>query len=101
MSEIEELREDDLNTEIDLDEGDLTLETPASPLNLNKNDRSLAELSRWHQLGRIVIDPEWQRKYVWDNKRASRLIESFLIDLPIPVIYLAINESGKYEVYCQ
>ncbi|MCY0914897.1 GmrSD restriction endonuclease domain-containing protein [Massilia antarctica] len=98
MSEIEELREDDLNTEIDLDEGDLTLETPASPLNLNKNDRNLAELSRWHQLGRIVIDPEWQRKYVWDNKRASRLIESFLIDLPIPVIYLAINESGKYEV---
>jgi 5-methylcytosine-specific restriction endonuclease McrA len=98
MNEVDEVREDDANSDIGLDEGDLTLDTPSGPLNLNKNDRSLAELSRWHQRGRIIIDPEWQRKYVWDNKRASRLIESFLIDLPIPVIYLAINENGQYEV---
>ena len=71
---------------------------PPPKIHLGKEDRSLSEFHRWFNKGRIIIDPEWQRKYVWDRKRASRLIESFLIDLPIPVIYLAINEDGKYEV---
>ena len=63
-----------------------------------KNNRSLAEFHRWYQKGKLIVDPEWQRRYVWDTKRASRLIESFLIDLPIPVVYLAGTEEGKYEV---
>jgi uncharacterized protein with ParB-like and HNH nuclease domain len=63
-----------------------------------KNDRSLAELERWFRDGRLVLDPEWQRNYVWTSKAASRLIESFLIDLPVPVIYLARDAQGTYEV---
>lgn len=81
-----------------LDEGELTIDATKASINLAKNDRSLAEFHRWYQKGRIIVDPEWQRKYVWDRKRASRLIESFLIDLPVPVIYLAVNDEGKYEV---
>ena len=78
------------------DEGDLQVElTPPTSINLNKNDRSLSEFHRWFRGGRIIIDPEWQRKYVWDRRRASKLIESFLIDLPVPVIYLAINDEGN------
>lgn len=80
------------------DEGDLRLEPPTGTVNLAKNDRSLSEFHRWHQRGRIVVDPEWQRRYVWDRKRASRLIESFLIELPVPVIYLATNQDNQYEV---
>jgi len=84
--------------EIDgLDEGELNVEKD-SKISLQKNDRSLAEFARWNKNGRMIVDPEWQRKYVWDKNRASRLIESFLIDLPIPVIYLALNEEDKYEV---
>ena len=79
-------------------EGDLKIEGDTPPMNLQKNDRSLAELHRWKTKGRLIVDPEWQRQYVWDRKRASRLIESFLIQLPVPVIYLGINESGRYEV---
>ncbi len=81
-----------------LDEGELSIDATKASINLAKNDRSLAEFHRWYQKGRIIVDPEWQRKYVWDRKRASRLIESFLIDLPVPVIYLAVNDDGKYEV---
>lgn len=79
------------------DEGDLRLTEKAS-ISLDKNDRSLSEFHRWYTRGRLIVDPEWQRQYVWDSKRASRLIESFLIDLPVPVVYLAINEDNKYEV---
>lgn len=89
--------EEDLEIEC-LDEGDLLVDGAHASISLSKNDRSLSEFHRWHQKGRIIVDPEWQRKYVWDRKRASRLIESFLIDLPVPVIYLAVNDDGKYEV---
>lgn len=79
------------------DEGDLNA-SPDSKIVLDKADRSLSELHRWHKTGRIIIDPEWQRNYVWDGSRASKLIESFLLDIPVPVVYLAKNDDSKYEV---
>ena len=39
------------------------------------------------QSGDIVI-PEYQRKYIWDQRRASRFVESLLLDLPVPGIFL-------------
>ncbi len=80
------------------DEGDLEVDLQAPGIIIEKNDRSLAEFHRWYKSGRLIIDPEWQRQYVWDRRRASKLIESILIDVPIPVIYLAKNVEGKYEV---
>ncbi|PPJ64786.1 hypothetical protein CUN59_02955 [Cuspidothrix issatschenkoi CHARLIE-1] len=78
------------------DEGDSFLE-PQS-VSLEKSDRSLIEYHRWYRQKRLIINPEWQREYVWDVKKASKLIESFLIGLPVPVIYIAFNESGNREV---
>lgn len=80
------------------EEGDLEIALTGKSISLDKNDRSLSELQEWFKEGDLILDPEWQRQYVWTTKRASRLIESFLIGLPVPVIYLAINETGKYEV---
>lgn len=79
------------------DEGGLVIDTNEGVI-LEKNDRGLAEFHRWKQSGRLIVDPEWQRQYVWDRIRASKLIESFLYDIPVPVIYLAKNNDGKYEV---
>lgn len=82
-----------------LDEGELNPATsPHKKVVLDKADRSLSELHRWYKSGRIIIDPEWQRNYVWDLSRASKLIESFLLDIPVPVVYFAKTDSGKYEV---
>ncbi|MGO9923222.1 MAG: DUF262 domain-containing protein [Isosphaeraceae bacterium] len=80
-----------------MDEGDSEVQGNEG-VSIEKADRSLAELYRWHKNGRLIIDPEWQRSYVWDNKRASKLIESFLMDIPIPVVYLAKTDEGRYEV---
>jgi hypothetical protein len=80
------------------DEGELQLSSATRSVSPDKNDRSLTELHRWFQKGRLIIDPEWQREFVWDYKRGSRLIESFLIDLPVPVVYLAANSMGSFEV---
>jgi 5-methylcytosine-specific restriction endonuclease McrA len=81
-----------------MDEGELNPVAPTKKFILDKADRSLSELFRWYKSGRIIIDPEWQRNYVWDVPRASKLIESFLLDIPVPVIYLAKNAAGQYEV---
>jgi hypothetical protein len=88
------------NSEVDsLDEGELIpTNSPRKKVILDKADRSLSELHRWYKSGRIIIDPEWQRNYVWDLSRASKLIESFLLDIPVPVVYFAKTNSGKYEV---
>src|SRR5438105_4689374 len=32
--------------------------------------------------------PDFQRRYVWDIKKASKLIESFLLGLPVPGVFL-------------
>ena len=42
--------------------------------------------------------PEYQREFVWDNVRQSRFIESLMIGLPIPYIFMAETESGRYEI---
>jgi uncharacterized protein with ParB-like and HNH nuclease domain len=96
VEEIEPLSSDNL-VEAE-DEGEFSVDKPLATVTLEKFDRSLFELHRWYSVGRLIIDPEWQRRYVWDKKRASRLIESFLINLPIPVIYLAESGEAKYEV---
>lgn len=48
--------------------------------------------------GRISLNIAYQRKYVWDTGKSSRLIESLLLNVPIPVCYFAEDELGVYEV---
>ncbi len=49
------------------------------------------------QSGDITI-PEYQRKYVWDQKRASRFIESLLLELPVPGIYLYRDSASEKQL---
>ena len=46
----------------------------------------------------VVNIPGFQRNYVWDIKRASKLIESLLIGLPIPQIFLYEEKKNKFLV---
>ncbi len=57
-------------------------------------DFPLEMLSQKIEDGRIIIPP-FQRKYAWDQKRASKLIESFLLELPIPQIFLYEVRKSK------
>lgn len=45
-----------------------------------------------------LVKPELQRKYVWDKVEASRFIESILMGLPVPSIFLAKSGSQKLIV---
>lgn len=41
--------------------------------------------------------PDYQREFIWDEKQQSRFIESILLNLPIPYIFVADIGHGKYE----
>jgi uncharacterized protein with ParB-like and HNH nuclease domain len=45
-----------------------------------------------------IVIPKFQRKYVWTIKQASLLVESFLLGLPVPPIFLYVTEDNRYEL---
>ncbi len=53
--------------------------------------------SAWHA-GDLVLDPIFQRRKVWDDARASKLVESVVLEVPLPVFYLAESADGTREV---
>ncbi|WP_415975280.1 DUF262 domain-containing protein [Rhodococcus sp. 077-4] len=44
------------------------------------------------------LTPDFQRRHRWDDKRRSRLIESFMLNVPIPPIFLYESDLGQFEV---
>lgn len=50
------------------------------------------------QAAKYKRDPEYQRRHRWDNGRKSRLIESFLMNVPVPPIFLYEYELARFEV---
>lgn len=47
---------------------------------------------------RYKLDPEYQRRHRWSIERKSRLIESFLMNVPVPPVFLYERDLARYEV---
>jgi len=61
-------------------------------------DFTIRELQTMKLDGDLDLQPDYQRNFVIDKPKASRLIESILMDVPIPVIYLAEEKDGSFSV---
>jgi hypothetical protein len=61
-------------------------------------DYSVELLHSKKMTGDMDPNPSWQRNYVFDKKKASRLIESVLLDVPLPAVYLAEESDGTLSV---
>lgn len=48
--------------------------------------------------GKYKLTPEYQRRHRWDNDKKSKLIESFIMNVPIPPIFLYETDYSFYEV---
>ncbi|MFW3895959.1 DUF262 domain-containing protein [Pseudomonas bharatica] len=46
----------------------------------------------------IDVTPEYQRHFVWNQERQSQLIESILLGIPVPSLFMATNEDSSWEV---
>jgi hypothetical protein len=47
---------------------------------------------------RYKLDPQYQRRHRWSNERKSRLIESFLMNVPVPPVFLYERDLARFEV---
>jgi len=94
--------------EMEEDEGSATddVETEPDPemviahrrIFTDKLDPKIDDLHQDWKAGDLILDPKFQRRKVWDDSRCSRLIESALLEVPLPVFYLAENNDGTQEV---
>lgn len=68
-------------------------------LHQDRNDFTLPQVldfvegKKW-----MNIRPAYQRRLRWDRKKKSRLIESFLMNVPVPAIFLYEFDLNRYEV---
>lgn len=59
---------------------------------------SLGELTNLYKEGELIIRPAFQRLFRWDIEQKSKLVESILLGIPLPSIFVAQDESGRWEV---
>ncbi|MCC9155648.1 DUF262 domain-containing protein [Streptomyces parvulus] len=65
---------------------------------LQASDLSLETIATMVDSSAIDVGPQFQRRDRWDVSRQSALIESFLLNIPVPPVYLAEEEFGSYSV---
>lgn len=70
---------------------------PIDDLLIRKDSRTIFEIKRRLDAddSPYVLNPLFQRDFIWDEKKQSKLIESVLMRLPLPVFYFAETEDGK------
>jgi hypothetical protein len=65
---------------------------------LQSSDLSLETLAEMVSKKAIDIEPKYQRRERWSAEKQSALIESFILNVPIPPVYLAEDDYGNYSV---
>lgn len=64
----------------------------------DKKDYPLSTIKEMFDEGDIIPQPDYQRDYIMDNKKASKLIESVLLQIPIPTVYLCEEKDGTFSI---
>ncbi|MGN6422504.1 MAG: DUF262 domain-containing protein [Asticcacaulis sp.] len=59
---------------------------------------SIGEIVSMYDDSEIVVDPEFQRLFRWNSSQKSKLIESILLGIPIPSIFVFEKDDGKWEL---
>lgn len=77
--------------QIELDKARLSVKTDSYPM-------SIGELVSMYDDGELEIRPEFQRLFRWSLEQKSNFIESVLLGIPIPSIFVAQREDGVWEL---
>lgn len=74
------------------------IEAQRNLLSTDRLDLSFGEVMRMYQDGDIIIKPAFQRYFRWDIEQRTRFIESILLGIPIPPIFVAVDSKGVWEL---
>lgn len=67
-------------------------------LKADRLDMSLGEIINMYEEEALIISPEYQRSFRWERYQQSRFIESLLLGIPIPAIFVAEDSEGRWEL---
>lgn len=74
------------------------IDSMAKAIKTDNYPMSIGELANLYQEGDLKINPIYQRMFRWDITQQSALIESILLNIPIPPIYVYQNERGTWNL---
>ena len=92
------------NDNIDIDENiieDIEEEkdyNDQTPIDFVSFDKTIKDLKYMYTDGDLILQPDFQRQYVWNDKAATLFIDSLIRGVPIPNIFCSETEDGKWEV---
>lgn len=76
----------------------LSLEENVEKVHTQSLDISFNELLDMFTAGELDINPDYQRLFRWTQGAQSRFIESLLLEMPVPPIYVVEAEDGSYQL---
>ncbi|MBR4251479.1 MAG: DUF262 domain-containing protein [Kiritimatiellae bacterium] len=77
---------------------DLQISTMRNSLKADRLDMSFGEIIATYERGELIIDPEFQRLFRWKIDQRTRFLESILLGIPIPPVFVAEDQRGRWEL---
>ncbi|MGJ4907005.1 DUF262 domain-containing protein [Bradyrhizobium sp. HKCCYLS2033] len=71
---------------------------PLDDVMVRSETRTVSEIVKRIDRGRYVMNPDFQRDFVWSKEKQSKLIESCVMRIPLPVLYVAEADDGRVTV---
>lgn len=94
QSDIEPEKIEGLGEDEDASWGDYPIDTVL----IRNENRTVHDVLRRIEKGAFVMDPDFQRDFIWSEDKQSKLIESVLMRIPLPVFYLGEDNDGRMVV---
>ena len=71
---------------------------PIDTVLIRNESRTVHDVLRRVEKGAFIMHPDFQRDFIWPDDKQSKLIESVLMRIPLPVFYLAEDSVGRMIV---
>ena len=71
---------------------------PLDEMLIRSEHRTIQDVIRRIDQNRYIMDPDFQRDFIWHKDKQSKLIESVIMRIPLPVFYLAEDNEGRVVV---
>ncbi|OGH96097.1 MAG: hypothetical protein A2X43_10830 [Candidatus Margulisbacteria bacterium GWD2_39_127] len=79
--------------DIDIDNEELNINPLERRITHVTKTPTISSLHENYKDGDLILNPDYQRYYVWDRQKASNLIESIILNIPIPVIFTSEDDD--------
>ena len=71
---------------------------PLDDIMVRKDTRTVGDVVKRIESGRYSMNPDFQRDFVWSHEKQSKLVESCVMRIPLPVLYVAEGDDGRITV---